>query len=185
MAADKRIHWWTSPRTVLRYILMLDDTPHSIALGTAIGMFVGLTPTVGIQMLLVVLVAALTRPFFQFNRVAALVTVYISNPVTMVPLYWFLYCVGKFFVGGELHRDALEDILRYDGFAQWWETLTTLLVDLGLPLLLGTAIVAPLGGIATYPLMRWLLHNVAGQRPHHEAAAPAPQHAVPSRTPAD
>ena len=41
MAADNRLHWWTSPRTLLRYILMLDDTPHSIALGTAIGLAAG------------------------------------------------------------------------------------------------------------------------------------------------
>jgi uncharacterized protein (DUF2062 family) len=178
MAVENRLHWWTSPRTLLRYILMLDDTPHSIALGTAIGMFVGLTPTVGIQMVLVLIVAWLTRPFFQFNRVAALVTVYVSNPVTMVPMYWFLYCVGKFFVGGELHRDALEGILHYENFHEWWETVTTLLFDLGWPLLLGTAIVAPLGGLLTYPAMRWLLHNVTGPRTEPNSHQTEPKHAA-------
>jgi hypothetical protein len=63
-----------TPRTLLRSILMLDDTPHSVALGTAIGMFVGMTPTVGIQMIIVLIVAFLTRPFLKFNKIAAVLT---------------------------------------------------------------------------------------------------------------
>jgi uncharacterized protein (DUF2062 family) len=86
MRQDREIHWWSNPRTLLRTILSLDDTPHQIALGAAIGMFIAMTPTIGIQMALVMLVALLTRPFFHFNRVAALVMVYLSNPITMVPL---------------------------------------------------------------------------------------------------
>lgn len=74
--------WKYSPRMLLRSILMLDDSAHSIALGTAIGMFIALTPTVGIQMLMVLCVAFLTRPFFKFNQVASLITVYVSNPLT-------------------------------------------------------------------------------------------------------
>src|SRR3990172_6945415 len=79
--------WWTRPRTFIRHILLADDTPHSIALGTAIGTFIGLTPTGGVQMLLVMLVAFLCRPLFRFNQIAALLMVYISNPLTAVPIY--------------------------------------------------------------------------------------------------
>jgi hypothetical protein len=39
--------------------LMLDDTPHRIALGIAIGVFVAWTPTVGVQMLAVIPIAFL------------------------------------------------------------------------------------------------------------------------------
>ncbi|MBV10370.1 MAG: hypothetical protein CMN21_14270, partial [Rubinisphaera sp.] len=74
--------WYVSPQLWLRKIVSLDDTPHSIALGTSIGVFVAMTPTVGIQMVVVLLIAALCKPFFRFNQVAGLIAVYISNPVT-------------------------------------------------------------------------------------------------------
>ena len=84
MPKGSSLKWWNSPRTLLRGILMLEDTPHSIALGTSIGMAIGLTPTVGIQMILVMCTAWLTHKLFHFNRVAALITVYISNPIKSV-----------------------------------------------------------------------------------------------------
>ena len=54
--------------SMFRAIVMLDDTPHSIALGTAIGLFIAWTPTVGIHMILVVALALL----FRANKVAGL-----------------------------------------------------------------------------------------------------------------
>ena len=165
MADSSPLRWWSSPRTLLRYILMLDDTPHSIALGTAIGMFIGLTPTVGIQMILVMVVAGLTSRLFQFNRVAALLTVYISNPLTVVPIYWGLYEVGTIFVGGHLSREHFAGILEYNTLGEWWETIVALGVEVGEPLLVGTCIVATLGGVVTYPVMRWLLQSFRADEP--------------------
>ena len=161
MADTSLLRWWSSPRTLLRYILMLDDIPHSIALGTAIGMFIGLTPTVGIQMILVMLVAGLTSRLFQFNRVAALLTVYISNPLTVVPIYWALYKVGTIFVGGNL---SPEDFARMMD-QQWWDTIVMLFVEVGEPLLVGTCIVATIGGLVTYPVIRWLLRSFPDDEP--------------------
>lgn len=145
------------PRHLLRSLLMLDDTEHAIALGTSIGVFLGLTPTVGVQMLTVMVLSALTRRFFRFNVMAALMAVYISNPITIVPIYWALYKTGSFFVGGEVSRSQFAAILEYNNFAEWWNTIVDLLIGLGQPLLIGTAIIAIPGGILTYPLMRWLL----------------------------
>jgi len=159
MTSEKRLQWWSSPRTILRTILTLDDTPHSVALGTAIGMFIGMTPTVGIQMILVMVAAYLTRPFFSFNRVAALVTVYLSNPLSVVPIYWFDYKVGTWFIAGTATREDFEKILHYDGLAGWWNALCALFVDVGAPLIVGSLIVATVSGCATYPLMRYLRSN--------------------------
>ncbi len=161
MAENSSLRWWSSPRTLLRQILMLDDAPHSIALGTAIGMAIGLTPTVGIQMILVIVVAALTGRLFRFNRIAALLTVYVSNPLTVAPIYWALYKVGTIFVGGHLSRKALAGMLE----KQWWETISTLFVEVGEPLIVGTLIVATLGGVLTYPAMRWLLRSIQSEKP--------------------
>lgn len=148
---------WRTPQTLLRQILALDDTNHSKALGVSIGMFVGMTPTVGIQMIIILVIAVLTSRLFQFNRVAALLTVYISNPLTMLPIYWLDYKVGTWFIRGSATREQFAKILEYNGFAEWWETILGLFVTIGAPLIVGSLIVATFCGVVTYPLMRWLL----------------------------
>lgn len=170
MAQNTPLKWWSNPRTLLRHILGLDDTHHSIAMGTTVGMFIGMTPTVGIQMIIVVIVAFLTKPFFRFNRVAALITVYISNPITMVPIYYMNYKVGTLFYPGEQTAEDFERILQYDSFAGWWETIVNLFVDIGLPLIVGSLIVATVCAVATYPTMRWLLKRFHRRRRHEPAA---------------
>jgi hypothetical protein len=74
-------------RAICGKLLMLDDTPHRIALGMAIGVFISWTPTVGFQMLAAVPLAYLLRA----NRVAGVIGVYLSNPFTLVPMYWLDY----------------------------------------------------------------------------------------------
>ena len=69
-------------------------------MGTAIGIFVGMTPLVGIQTLVVLAVVFVTRRFFYFNVTAAVLSTYVSNPLTMVPLYYFWYRLGTWFVPG-------------------------------------------------------------------------------------
>ena len=158
--------FWHVPRSLLRQILALDDTDHSKALGVAIGMFIGMTPTVGIQMVMVMIVAVLTSRLFYFNRVAAILTVYISNPFTMLPLYWMNYKIGTWFVEGNVTRKEFAKALEYNGFAEWWECILRLFVTIGTPLIVGSMIVATVLGVASYPLMRWLLKWL----PHAPAA---------------
>ena len=142
---------------------MLDDTPHSIALGTAVGMFIGMTPTVGIQMILVMIFALLTSRLFQFNRVAALLTVYISNPLTVVPIYWIDYKVGALLVGGDFSLEDLRAVLDYEGLAGWWQTIKTLFIEVGEPLILGSLVVGTLAAVVTYPTILWLLRRFRRQ----------------------
>lgn len=162
MQQTKPIKWWSSPRTLLRRILMLDDSPHAIALGTAIGAFIGMTPTVGLQLILVMITSALTRKLFYFNRAAALVTVYISNPLTVVPIYYLLFRTGALLVPGEITREELEAVLQFEGIEGWWAAVTRLAREIGAPLLVGTAIIAPVCGLVTYPVMLWLLKKTRG-----------------------
>jgi hypothetical protein len=170
MAKEAKLKWWSSPSTLLRHILGLDDTHHSIALGTTVGMWIGMTPTVGVQMIIVVIVAFLTKPFFHFNRVAALITVYISNPVTMVPIYYMNYKIGTLFYHGDHTIDDFRKVLHYDGFAGWWSTIVELFVNIGVPLLIGSFVVATLCAAATYPTMRWLLKHFHKRKPAESKA---------------
>lgn len=154
-----------APRSLLRKILLLDDTAHSIALGTAIGMFIGMTPTVGIQMILVLCLAVATRPLFHFNKVAALLTVYVSNPFTVLPIYWFNYSIGTYFVEATVTYEDFARTLEYEGFAQWWDTVVGLFVRVGSPLILGSLVVATVTSVPTYPVILWLVRKVRNESP--------------------
>jgi len=165
MAHLRQLHWWSDPRQWLRALLMLDDAPHYIALGTAVGVFVGLTPTVGLQMVLVLLIWTLVRPLFRFNRMAALIAVYVSNPLTVVPMYWFNYRVGTLYFSSTITRKEFAAIFQYDSLSEWWQALTRLFVDVGVPLVVGSLIVATVGGLITYPLMLRLFMRLRHQQP--------------------
>lgn len=73
-------------------LILLPDTPHNVALGAALGIFVGLTPTVAVQMAIAVFLAWLLGG----SKVAAAIGVWISNPLTIPPLYAAFYYLGKF-----------------------------------------------------------------------------------------
>lgn len=156
----RRWWWYLSPQGWIRTIVSQDDTPRSIALGAAVGTFIAFTPTVGIQMVLVLLIGWLTRPLFRFNQVAALVAVYISNPVTTLPIYWFNYYIGTFFVPGDLTRQQLAELLSYNGFVAWWRSLWALTIEIGSPLVLGSVLVGLCCAVVVYPLIYWLTHSL-------------------------
>ena len=153
--ADTR--WWTSPRRLIRSLLALDDTPHAIALGTAIGMFVGMTPTVGLQMFLVIGIAVATRPLFHFNRVAGLITVYISNPLTIVPLYASFYYVGTMLVDAPMTPAQFQ--LQFEAALDrsWLDPLRFIFTEVAWPMLAGSLLIATVTAVPTYPIVKRLV----------------------------
>ncbi|MEW4530157.1 MAG: DUF2062 domain-containing protein [Maioricimonas sp. JB045] len=164
--SQHRLYWYLHPRRLLHAVLAVDDSPHSIALGTAIGMAVAMTPTVGIQMIIVLIIAFLTCRLFSFSRVAALIVVYVSNPFTVIPIYWFNYKVGTLFVPGTVSHSEFASLLHYEGLEAWWNSFCALFLRVGTPLLIGSAIVATLSGLITYPLMRRLIKSMPRKKSH-------------------
>lgn len=147
----------TSPKTLLRSVLALDDSPHAIALGVGIGIFVGLTPSVGIQTILILGVILATRPFFYFNGTAAMASTYISNPLTMAPMYYFWYRLGAWFIPGTDTNVNFDSLLKFDGLAGWWQSTASLAVQVGTPMLVGALLTAPIGAAIAYPLTHYLV----------------------------
>ena len=72
-----------------------------ISWGAAIGMFVTMTPTVGIQMYIAAIIWIILRTVirFHFNLPIAVAIVWISNPVTMIPLYYGFLVTGNLVLG--------------------------------------------------------------------------------------
>ena len=75
--------------------LKIRGRPREIALGFALGLFIGMTPTIGFQMPIAIFVAAL----FKWNKISAAVAVWITNPLTAPFIYSFSYFVGAKMLG--------------------------------------------------------------------------------------
>lgn len=157
-------------RFVIYRILHADDTPHRLSLGIALGLFVAWTPTIGVQMLLVILLASL----FKANRRVGVPLVWISNPLTFVPIYYPSYLLGRFFLGQYLNRPALgyeqvnEMLKNLRSFSyiishifepEFWHEALSLLVKLGVELWVGSLLIAfivgGIGYIVSYRTIVW------------------------------
>jgi uncharacterized protein len=75
---------------LLRF-MRLQGSPDEIAKGFALGIFIGMTPTLGLQMLIAIFFAMLLRE----NKIAAALGVWITNPVTAAPIYALEYETGR------------------------------------------------------------------------------------------
>ena len=138
------------PRQLLRSILALDDTPHAVALGVAVGIFVGLTPTVGIQTVLILALVFVCRKVCYFNGAAAMASTYVSNPFTMLPMYYFWYQLGIWFFPGSSTTINLDPLTEFNGIAGWWNAMCDLGLKVGIPMFVGALITAPFGSVAAY-----------------------------------
>ena len=145
-----------------RKLLQLDDTPESIALGAAVGMFIAWTPTVGIQMVVVILLALV----IPMNRLAGLIVIYISNPLTMIPMYYLEYLLGLQVLGDQgMNYDEFlvffNEILEIANRETFWTATKVFLEQLGYPVLktltVGGTLLGILTAIPTYPLtLKWV-----------------------------
>lgn len=144
----------------MQRILHASDTPHAIALGVSIGVFAAFLPIVGIQMLVGVAIAALLRA----NKAVTIPVVWITNPLTIVPIYYGCYRVGKLFtppVRRESDR-GLQRVFELASSAQlfdpaFWKSFVLAMTEAGAELWIGCVVVASLSSIAAYFPARWLV----------------------------
>jgi uncharacterized protein (DUF2062 family) len=156
----KATRWWRRLyRGAAQWLLRHQGSPHDVALGFAAGLFVALTPTCGIQTILAALVAHALRA----NRAIPLALAWLTNPVTVVPIYYFEYRVGLLFLPGdpnsglELARAISGASLSNPGAL--WATLTSMADQLwGIAGVLwaGSLLCATVAALASYPLIRTL-----------------------------
>lgn len=76
-------------------LMRLRDSPDRIARGMALGLFIGMTPTFGVQMALALVVAILLNE----NKLSAVIGVWITNPVTAPFIYGLEYESGRMLLG--------------------------------------------------------------------------------------
>ncbi len=173
-------------RRLLRLLGKATGTSHQIALGVAIGFFVGWLPIVGIQMVVAIVVCQIARA----NKIVPIFPIWLTNPVTIVPIYSFNYWVGWKIVGGPplkslvavlrrmvpRHHPPDSDVGRLE---LWWEGVKNALGELlsmgwemQLPLWLGCVIVGTALAVPSYYLTRRFVESfrkaVLHKRQHRE-----------------
>jgi uncharacterized protein len=126
-------------------LVTLRDTPHAIAGGVAIGVFIGFTPLFGIKTLLSLGIAYLLR----CNPIAAVIAVSLHDVVT--PLWPFLlrleYDIGFWLLSNphhfppkmEMHHIHVGEMLKWTTF-----------FHVGFPLLLGSLFLAAPAALIFY-----------------------------------
>jgi len=128
-----------------RRLLELRDTPHAIAGGVAIGMFIGFTPLFGLKTLLCLALAYILR----CSPIAAVIAVSLHDVVT--PFWPVLlkveYDLGSWILGhfhhlppkAEMHHFHLQEMLKWTTF-----------FNVGLPLLVGSLFLSIPAAVIAY-----------------------------------
>jgi uncharacterized protein (DUF2062 family) len=127
-------------------LLHADDPPHRLALGVAVGVFVAFTPTVGVQMLL----AGFLCWVLSSNKIVGAAAVWVSNPATIIPIYWSSYRVGCALLARKPIGHKWWSELAHPP-AGWWISVTfywSRFMEIAGPLWLGGIIA---GLICAYP----------------------------------
>lgn len=120
----------------------------SISRGIGLGIFIGFIP-MPFQMLAVLAFI----PLLRFNVPIAIAMVWLSNPITMPPMYYMEYETGLYFMG----QEALPNI---ELTLEWFETNFE---EILVPLYIGTIFYSVSGSILAY-----LLINILWIRSIHE-----------------
>lgn len=78
--------------------IKIRGNPHEIGLGVGVGFFVGMSPFLGVHVILAVFLAAL----FKWNKIAAGIAAWITNPITAPFIYGLNWVVGAKVTGMQL-----------------------------------------------------------------------------------
>lgn len=102
-------------RDKIRQVVGVKDSPRKIAISFGLGVFIGMSPILGLHTILGILAAWI----FRLNKFVTLVGVYVTNPWTIVPIYTFATWVGGRILGMEhilpeidWHNVGIMDLIR-------------------------------------------------------------------------
>ena len=131
-------------------LMTIADTPHSIALGSAIGIFFGFTPLLSLKTIL----SIVTAWAFRCNKIAAAIAVTVHDIILpfMPAIYLWEYKIGYWMLHGmlpqriRLRHIAIQDYLHWKVFVRFiWPTTV------------GSLVLAVPSALIIYFLMRLLV----------------------------
>ena len=134
-------------REFVERVKRLDGDPHYIAMGMAIGVFVGITPTMPFHTVIAVALAFLLRG----SKAAAAIGVWFCNPITAPFFYLGSYKTGMFILGHSAPFDV-----KYESVLE----LLKLGMDVTVAMIVGGVILGILPGFASYFITRNIITKI-------------------------
>jgi len=96
----------------LVHIKKLQGEPRYIAMGMAIGVFVAITPTIPFHTIIAIGLAFILKG----SKPAAIIGVWVSNPVTIPVFYYACFKVGTLFLNDpipyDIHFESIHELLN-------------------------------------------------------------------------
>ncbi|MBU1101375.1 MAG: DUF2062 domain-containing protein [Bacteroidetes bacterium] len=140
----------------LHQLVTLDASPSQIAISVAFGVFIGLLLPMGLQTIVILPIAGL----FEFNIVLAVTASLISNPITMIPLYYTAVKIGEFITGITISWSRFEIFFENPS----WSNLLSFGND-GLAVFFsGSSLMGLTAAILTYFLILFLVKELRNRR---------------------
>jgi hypothetical protein len=138
-------YWWLKLRR-------LQGDPRKLALGMALGIFIGVTPTIPFHTVLALALA----PLLRVSVVTAVMGVWLCNPLIQPAIYLASYAVGRrlLFRGDALQLPEIWDL----------SSVLDLLWRGGLALQVGGVLLAIPPAVASYFLTLWVIRSYRRQR---------------------
>lgn len=131
----------------IKQIIMTNDPPKKVALSFAVGIFIGMSPFLGLHTIIGIAIAWICN----LNKFVTIAGVYITNPWTVIPIYTFSTWVGAKLLG---IQQVIPDINWNEAsFYQIAHELKFLL----LPFFLGSTVLAIISGLAGYIIIYRLM----------------------------
>lgn len=168
-------------RPALRFIkfriLHVDDAPQRMARGIGIGVFFAYLPLLGLQMIL----AFIFAKWLKANKAMAVMSTWISNPLTAMIIFYPCYRTGRVIVSffqkkGAVDAEQLEAIFEeqlsfwemiVNAFSyDYWKQVSITLARVGLEIFIGGVII----GAIVAGLAYWLAYySIIGYRTRRKA----------------
>ena len=144
--------------TVWQKTMSQTGAPQRIALGAALGFFIGWLPIFGIQMGVSLAFCAVLRA----NFIASLPGVWLSNPITVLPMYWLINQCGALIAGRAITWEGMETMYAELIKLSIWDGTIYLFTEVGhvtLAMFIGGGIIGLMNAALIYPIVLVLVRR--------------------------
>lgn len=158
-----------APHRTIRYyrlrFVRLQGAPEVLARGVALGTFIGITPTIPLHTISILLLAIMMRS----SKIAALLaSIVVSNPLTFFPQYYLSWRLGNWLLNANLSWERINKVtavLASDGgFQASLAALGSLGGEALTVMLLGGAVLALPFSLAAYYMSLYFFVTIRNRR---------------------
>ena len=146
-------------------LLRLRGTPQSIALGAAIGVFIGITPTIPLHTVAILALTLFTRSSFLAGFITSIL---VCNPLTYIPQYFLSLKIGNlvtpFHLNWERVKEVLDVVLSNGSFEARVKPLLSIGFEAITVMLVGGILLALPFAVGSYYLIYFLIVSFRKKR---------------------